>query len=209
MSKHNTSDDLEARLETIALSLAEIAEKYKVEYFVPVNQIEMILDSNGVSKEEAKKRTNAFYASVVPKIRNIYSGKILYKMGGFGDWSNYGDISLEGADIFGFTGCYNRRGQDIDFITRDIEEVATQADKLSAQYGIPWINAEFVVSDDESPRYSGQPNAPMEEYYEAGLAAFNEHASGAKGFTIHSLFTTGKVYGTPAWPLIKEFFASH
>lgn len=208
LSKHNISDDLESRLEAVALNLAEIAEKYNVEFLVPVNQIEMILNSNGYSKEETVKRTNAFYASVVPKIRQVYSGKIIYKLGGFGDWSNYDDISLVGADMFGFTGCYNRRGQDLEFVIQDIKFSAAQADKLSEQYNIPWFNAEFVISDDESPRYTGDMNTPFEAYYEAGLAAFNEYGNNAVGFTIHSLFTTGKVYDTPVMPMIKGFFAS-
>jgi hypothetical protein len=133
-------------------------------------------------------------------------------MGGFGNWSNYDGISLQGADIFGFTGCYNRRGNDIDFVTLDIEMAAAQANKFSKKYGIPWINAEFVISDEESPRYSGQLSEvpPIEDYYEAGLAAFDQYAypAGAKGFTVHSLLMSGQVFDTPAMPLIKDFFTS-
>ena len=212
MTKLNISDDLESRLETIALDLAQIAEKYHVEYLVPSNQIEMIFESNGYPIKEAQQRTNAFYASVVPKIRQVYSGKVMYKMGGFNRWSNYDGISLEGADIFGFTGCYNRNRDDIDRIVFDIKEAAAQANKLSQKYDVPWFHAEFVASGDEiggDKRVT--PVLPIEDYYEAGLAAFDEYAysAGAMGFTVHSLLTTGKVYDTPAMQLIKEFFASH
>jgi len=209
MTKLNISDDLEGRLETIALELAPIAEKYHVEYLVPSNQIEMIFESNGYSVEKAQQRTNAFYASVVPKIRKIYSGKIMYKMGGFGRWSNYEGISLKGADIFGFTACLNRNRDDIDRVVFDIKESAAQANKLSQQYGVPWFNAEFVISSDEIPGGGQVTQAPsIEEYYKAGLEAFKTYAKSAVGFTIHSLLTTGKVYDTPALPLIKEFFTS-
>jgi hypothetical protein len=213
MKKLNISDDLEERLETIALELAEIAEEYNVEYLVPSNQIEMILESNDYSIEEAQKRTNAFYASIVPKIRQIYSGKIMYKMGGFGDWSNYEGISLEGADIFGFTGCYNRNTHNLWFITHDIKEATAQASKMSQKYNIPWFSAEFVASDDPPPPSSDEKVSqilPIEDYYKAGLEAFDNYsyAAGAVGFTVHSLLGSGKVYDTPAMPLIKEFFTS-
>ncbi len=210
MTELNISDDLESHLETIALDLAQIAEEYNVEYLVPSNQIEMILDSNGYSVEEAQQRTNAFYASIVPKIRQIYSGKIMYKMGGFSKWSNYDGISLNGADIFGFTGCYNRNKDEISFVVPDIRTAAAQANKLSQKYGIPWINAEFVISDDEilvDNRRVAQM-MPIEDYYQSGLDAFKTYGRNAVGFTIHSLLGSGKVYDTKAMPLIKEFFAT-
>lgn len=212
MEKLGISDDLEEHLERIVLDLAEIAEEYNIEYLVPVNQIEMILDSNGYSVEEAQQRTNAYYASVVPKIRKVYSGKILYKMGGFGRWNRYEEISLEGADLFGFTGCYNTNRDDPDFMVSDIKESSVMASKLSKKYGIPWINAEFVVSSDDiyvDPKYNNKKDIdyPIESYYKAGLNAFNTYAQNASGFTVHSLLGSGKVYDTPAFPLIKTFFA--
>lgn len=213
MAELGVSSDLESRLETIALDLAQIAEKYNVEYLVPVNQIEMILNSNGYDKGETQARTNAFYASVTPQIKQVYSGKVMYKMGGFGDWSNYDNISLKGADVFGFTGCYNGNRNDVNFIVTDIESSAVQASKMSKEYGVPWINAEFIVSDQQSTTNDSFGSAqllPIEDYYEAALAAFNEHgyANGAKGFTVHSLLSDGQIYETPAWPIIKNFFAS-
>ncbi|MAF20201.1 MAG: hypothetical protein CMI55_00805 [Parcubacteria group bacterium] len=210
MTELNISDDLEGRLETIALDLAQIAEEYNVEYLVPSNQIEMILDTNDYSVEETQRRTNAFYASIVPKIRQIYSGRIMYKMGGFSDWSNYDEISLNGADIFGFTGCYNRNRDEVSFVADDIKTFAAQANKLSQKYGIPWINAEFVVSNEESAieNHTVAKVLPIEDYYEAGLDAFKIYGQNAVGFTIHSLLGSGKVYDTPAMPLIKEFFVT-
>ncbi len=210
MARLNISNDLEKRLEIIALEIAQIAEEYNVEYLVPVNQIEMLFESNGYDIKEAQQRTNAFYASVVPKIRKIYTGKIMYKMGGFQRWSNYDGISLKGADIFGFTGCYDHNRDDVDRVVMDIKESATQANKLSTKYGVPWFNAEFVVSNENSHR-SNNSTFRIENYYRAGLAAFNKHAvpAGAKGFTVHSLLSSGQVYGTPAMSMIKKFFADH
>ena len=209
MNKLGITTDLEERLETVALDLAEIAEKYNVEYLVPVNQIEMILNSNGYGVEETQERTNAFYASVVPKIKKVYSGKIMYKMGGFMNWNNYDQISLEGADIFGFTGCYNRNRNDVNFVVSDIRIAAAQARELSSKYEVPWINAEFVISDEPISgehvigKQITEPQ-PIEDYYKAGLAAFNKYGTTAEGFTVHSLLTSGKIYNTPAFDMIKK-----
>ncbi len=216
MEKLGISTDLEERLETIALDLAELAEKYQVEYLVPVNQIEMILNSNGYSIQETQDRTNAFYARVIPKIRSVYSGKIFYKMGGFNRWHNYDNISLEGADLFGFTGCYNTNRDNLEFMSQDIKIASQKAGQLSQKYSIPWINAEFVISNEEfhSDRPLDRPvdpNTPIEDFYQSGLTTFNQYGigNGATGFTIHSLLGSGKIYNTPAYSLVKDFFASH
>ena len=209
MSELGISSDLEDRLETIALELAQIAEKYNVEYLVPSNQIEMILSSNGYSVSETHSRTNAYYARVVPKIREIYSGKVFYKMGGFNRWENYDGISLEGADLFGFTSCHTT--PELEFIDWDMQALAQQANKLSEKYGVPWINAEFVISNaaDQMNMFGEvRTDYPIEVNYKAGLDAFEKYGENAVGFTVHSLLGAGKVYDTKAFPLIKEFFSS-
>jgi hypothetical protein len=213
MEKFNISaDELEDMLEKVTLELAPLAEEYNVDYFVPVNQIEAILSSNNYSKEKTVKRTNAFYARIIPKLKELYTGKIMYKMGGIGGWSPYEDISLEGADLFGFTGCYNKNNHDLDFVTADIKEASGIAGKLSRKYNIPWINAEFVVTDQQSYNNFGEntKDYSLAEYYQAGFKAFNRYAvnQGATGFTVHSFLMDGKIYDTPAFPIIKTFFAS-
>jgi len=213
MERLGVSDDLEERLKKISLEYAQIAEEYNVEYFVPVNQIEAILFSNNYPVNEIVERTNAFYADVIPEVKEIYSGKIMYKMGGLGDWYHYENISLEGADIFGFTGCYNKNNHDLNFVTDDIKAASTTAGKLSQKYDIPWINAEFVVTDQQSQTNMGTNTKEysLEEYYQTGISGFNEYAvpQGAIGFTVHSLLMDGKIYDTPAFPLIKDFFSSN
>jgi hypothetical protein len=212
MERLGVSNDLEEKLKKISLEYAQIAEEYNVEYFVPVNQIEAILFSNNYPVDEIVERTNTFYADVIPEVKEIYTGKIMYKMGGLGDWDPYENISLEGADIFGFTGCYNSNNHDLDFVTADIKAASATAGKLSKKYGIPWINAEFVITDQQSQNNMGSNTKEysIEEYYQIGISGFNKYAvpQGAIGFTVHSLLMDGKVYDTPAFPVIKDFFAS-
>jgi len=211
MKKHNISpDELFKHLEKVALELAPLAEKYNADYFVPVNQVENLLTSNGYSVKETQQRTNSVYAKVVPKVRQIYSGKIMYKMGGFNKWSNYDGISLQGADIFGFTTC--SRAPDPERVANDVQTSTTQAAKMSKQYGIPWIGIEFLINNpgDQMLLFDKvKTDYPIEDMYKIGLKAFNQYGKTASGFTVHSLLGAGKIYDTPAYPLVKNFFASH
>lgn len=203
-----TADEMERQFEEIALNLAKIGEEYNVEYLVPTNQIEMILHSNGFGLEEIYQRTNNYYARVVPKIKQIYSGKILYKMGGLGEWERYNNISLEGADLFGFGNCYTH---EPDFISQDINQMAQIANKMSQKAGIPWMVTEFWVrTKADQLRDLGEIRVdyPFEEYYQAGIESFKKNAKEAIGFTVTSWLGVGKVRDTDAVPLIEEFFAS-
>ena len=63
-------------IERTALKLAKIAEEYKSEYFVPVNEFEYMMYQNGYSAEEACGATNSLYQKIIPKVREIFKGKI-------------------------------------------------------------------------------------------------------------------------------------
>ena len=210
MRKLNVSpEELSSTLERVALELAPLAEKYKAEYFVPVNQIEAIMDSNDYPPEETREVMNAFYARVVPQVRQVYSGKIFYKMGGFSRWENYEGVDISKADIFGVTTC--SRAPSPEQVTFDVESSTIQATKMSEEFGIPWIGAEFFISNprDQMTDFGEvKTNYPMEDLYEIGLAEFNDHGTTARGFTVHSLLGGGKIYDTKAYPLVKDFFAS-
>lgn len=201
--------ELSDYIEVVALELAPLAQKYNADYFAPVNQIEAIMDSNDYPPEETRKVMNALYAKVTPQVRNLYSGKVMYKLGGFSKWSNYDGVSLAGADIFGVTTC--SRAPSPERVTQDIQESAAQANKMSKQFGIPWIGAEFFISNERDQMTTFgkvKESYPIEELYKVGLAQFNEHGTTASGFTVHSLLGGGKIYDTKAYPLVKDFFAS-
>lgn len=207
-SQLKNPDQFEAELERVILELAEIAEEYGVEYLAPSNAMEMLMVENNYQRDEIYRRTNAYNARVTPKLRKIYSGKIFYKMGGLGDWPSYKNISLEGADLFGFTGCYYHEPW---FIADDIKQAAQVADAMSARDGVPWMNIEFFVRNEQDQlRDLGEikVTTPIEEAYQVGLASFKENAGNAVGFTITSYLGAGKIRGTKAQPLVKEFFTS-
>ena len=210
MTEHNISpDELLALLEGIALELAPIAEKYNVDYFVPIAQVENLLTSNGYSVEETRDRTNALHAKVVPQVRQLFSGKIMYKMGGFNKWSNYDGVDLSGADIFGFTTC--SRSPSPELVASEVQAASIQATKMSKEFGIPWLSIEFLINNpgDQVLLFDEvKTDYPIEDMYKIGLEEFNKFGSSASGFTVHSLLGAGKIYDTPAYPLVKDFFAS-
>jgi len=201
--------ELSNYIEAVALDLAPLAEKYKAEYFAPVNQIEAIMDSNDYPVEETRNTMNAMYAKVVPQVRKLYSGKVMYKLGGFSRWENYEGVDLSGADIFGVTTC--SRAPTPERVAQDVQESSAQAQKMSKKFGIPWFGAEFFISNEKDQMMTFgevKESYPIEELYEVGLAQFNESAKSASGFTVHSLLGGGKIYDTPAYPLVKDFFAN-
>jgi len=165
--------------------------------------------SNSYSATETRDRFNFFYSNVIPKVRNVYSGKVMYKMGGFNDWSNYDGVSLAGADLFGVTVC--GRAPSPDSVKFDVESSTKQAVKMSKEFGIPWIGAEFVVNNpgDQMLVFDEvKTDYPVENLYAVGLDKFEELGGFASGFTVHSLLGAGKIYDTPAYPLVKDFFAT-
>jgi hypothetical protein len=201
--------ELSDYIEAVALELAPLAEKYNADYFAPVNQVEAIMDSNDYPPEETREVMNALYAKIVPQVRKLYSGKIMYKLGGFSKWSNYEGVSLAGADIFGVTTC--SRAPSPERVAQDVQESSAQAKKMSQEFGIPWIGAEFFISNERDQMTTFgevRESYPIEELYKVGLAQFNEHGTTASGFTVHSLLGGGKIYDTEAYPLVKDFFAS-
>ena len=201
-------DDFEAEIERITLELAPIAEEYGAEYLAASNAIEMLMVGNGYELDEVYDRTNAYNKSIVPKIKELYSGKIMYKMGGIGNWQSYKNISVKGADLFGFTGCFE---SGINLIKSDIRQAAQVADIMSKRDGVPWMNIEFFVrTEKDHLRDFGKLKEvlPMKEAYDVGLAAFKTYSSKAIGFTITGWLGAGKIRGTEAVPLVKEFFES-
>lgn len=199
-------DDLEGVAEKIALNMARIGEKYGVEYVVTDAQMGMQFMTNGYSLVEAQERTNAYRSQIVPKIREIYSGKIMFKTSGLEEWENMKGLSMVGADLFGFTGCY---ADDPEYISKDIEEMAQVANEISKRDGVPWMDIEFFVrGEKDQMRDFGEirTNEPYENYYQAGLESFKKNASEAKGFTITGWLGMGRVRGTDAALLVRDFF---
>lgn len=200
-------EEIEPALEKVALELAEIAEEYQIEYFSPVNEYDHLLFSNGYSVDEIAKLEKAFYDELVPKIREIYHGKIVFKCGNVGEWSNFPKLSMKGADLFGVGNGYTG---GTDMTTKDMTAKARAADLVSARDGLPWFESEFLVYrpiDQENWMGRVYSTYPMEKTYQEGTNAFEKTSQRAVGFSFMSWTGVGRIRGTAAAKAIKDFYA--
>jgi len=195
---------VEPEFERVALELAKIAEDYGVEYFAPVNEYNHLLVSNGYSIDELVQREKEFYGNLLPKVRSIYHGKIVIKNGAVNDWKNFPRQSMKGIDLFGignaFTGVRTKE---------NMGPMVEAANTVSARDGVPWFVSEYVVYrpiDQENWLGLVQSTVPMENTYKESLDIFEKEAKGAVGFTFMGLTGVGRIRGTPALEILKNFY---
>jgi len=199
---------IDPELKRVALELAEIAQDYRADYFAPVNEYEHLLYSNGYSMEEVSPLFTAFYADLIPKIREIYDGKIIIKCGNVGDWDDFSMLSMSGADLFGVGNAYMANPGEV---AEDIADMAYAADAVSERDDVPWFISEFLVfnSDDQIGMFGEvRSTITTDEAYEEAVDAFSLKGSGASGFSFMSWTGTGKIRNTDAAGHVKNLFAS-
>ncbi len=228
IGRENCNIDLVApQLEKVVLKYAKLAEKYGVEYLVPVNEYNFELYSNGYSFEEIADRTNAFTKKIVPEVRKLYSGKIIQKVGMTGDksitdttekYANIMDLEANGIDLWAIDcGLGNTQESPGSDIVYECKAATKYGGELSKRDNIPWIIGEFLVYSQKDRidiinnnifRLGGQTpsNTPQEEYYRQYLNSFKAEAINPSGFTFVSWLAGGKIRGTPAARLMKDFF---
>lgn len=198
---------LKPEFEDLALDLAKLAEEYQVEYFSPVNEYEHMLFSNGYSIDEVAKLENEFYSEIIPKIRAIYQGKIIIKTGDLGNWERLSKLSMKGADLFGVGNAYAMgKGE----IFKDESAKAQAADLVSQRDNVPWFESEFMVYREiDQQNWMGRiaSTYPMDKAYQEGVSAFEKNStSRTAGFTFMSWTGVGRIRGSAAAEVMKNFF---
>lgn len=195
---------VEPELKRVALDEARIAEDYGAEYFAPVNEYNHLLVSNGYTIDELVAHEKNFYGDLLPKIRQIYHGKIVIKNGAVNDWNNFKRESMAGVDLFGvgtvFTGIRTKE---------NMSPMIEAANTVSARDNVPWFISEFVVfrpTDQEHWMGVIQSRAPMENTYKEALGLFEKEAKGAVGFSFMSWSGVGRIRGDSATSVLKDFY---
>lgn len=159
-----------------SLKWAKIAEDYKVEYFVPINEFEYILYENGYSAERACEITNKLYEEVIPKVREVFKGKIYCRVGGMD--AKFGCMDFSQCDIFGFTyGFSSGANYESNF-----EAEFKVGEQLYEKYKIPYIMAESFALLMRGTTVSDCANL-----HKAGIAAYKETAKHGIGYTFMGL----------------------
>lgn len=199
---------IEPELKRVALELAEIAQEYRTEYLAPVNEYEHLLFSNGYTMKEIESLFTAFYADLIPQIREIYDGKIVIKCGNVGNWDDFHLLNMTGADMFGIGNAY---APEIGRVAEDIERMAGAADFVSERDNVPWFISEFLVftpRDQIEMRGEVWATTTIDEAYKEASTAFLDHGTGASGFCFMGWTGTGNIRDTDAVEYLKDMFSA-
>ena len=156
-------------IEKTALKWAQVAEDYKVEYFVPVNEFEYVLYENGYSAEESCRITNGLYKQIIPKVREVYKGKIYCRVGGMD--AKFSCMDFSQCDMFGFT--YGFSGGDPK---SNFDAAFTVGEEVAARDGKPYIMAEAFSFNWQG--YSACANLHL-----AGIESYKANAKNGAGYT--------------------------
>ncbi len=166
-------EDYTDDIERTALQWAEVAEKYKSEYFVPINEFEYVLYENGYSAEQACQITNEMYRKIIPKVREIFKGKIYCRVGGMD--AEFGCMDFSLCDIFGFTYGFSGTNYQSNF-----EKLFETGEKLSAKYGKPYIMAEAFAFNKNGIQACA-------DLHKAGIQAYKNKGTKGIGYTFMGL----------------------
>lgn len=156
-------------IENTALKWAQIAEDYKVEYFVPVNEFEYVMYENGYSAQEACDATNNLYKRIIPKVREIYKGKIYCRVGGMD--AKFSCMDFSQCDMFGFTYGFSGGNPESNF-----KAGFETAEEVSKRDGKKYIMAESFAFN-----YNGYP--ACSNLHLAGIESYKQIAKNGMGYT--------------------------
>jgi hypothetical protein len=209
--------------EEFALKWAKISEDYAVEYFAPQNEFDIQLeqftlnDEGDPDEDEMSRIASEWHKQLAPKIRDVYSGKIIAK---FGDTRETDDLT--GYDYIGVTiDPVNDEGVTMnldnfrEYMRYYYSTLAGVAERSNASWLISeaWMpyaalfddTADIVNEDGESL------DGLQDDYYRiAGevYMEFMETDNPPSGFVFISWLIPGEeIRNRPAEKVIKDFFS--
>lgn len=212
-----------ADIEPFDIKWAEVAQQYKAETFAPSSEVDWQMfreyyqakwdDQAGF--DNAINKSNEYHARVLPKLREVFSGKIIYQAG---LWSD--KLGSVGYDIYG-TGLNTSGAELKDF--RDLaKKVYGYAQTNANRQGGGWMVTEFwaPIYEQGPPGKtypalktpSGTPYPEIQDqFYKIAIEEYQNWQGPLKplGFS----FTTylgqhSKIKDRPAEALINEFYKS-
>ena len=216
-------DQFMADVEPFDTKWAKVAEQYKAETFAPSSEIDWQMfreyyqakwdDQAGFNA--AISKSNEYHARVLPKLREVFSGKIIYQAG---LWSD--KIGSGGYDIYG-TGLNTSGAELKDF--RDLaKKVYGYAQTNAKRQGGGWMVTEFWAPiyeqgppDQPHPALKTPSGTPypeiQDQFYKIAIEEYLNWQGDIKpsGFSFTSYFgQNATVKDRPAEALISEFYGS-
>jgi hypothetical protein len=143
----NIREEVLKNYEKIVVDLAKIAEEENVEIFTPMDEPDYKL---GVT------RGSSWGQEILPKIKSVFSGKVLWKGSLSRAFENNQRINFSGYDIVGFTvfplGGLNNYSQNVEFYINKLNEWADDdgvKERIIAEFGNYQITH---ISKEEEPQ---------------------------------------------------------
>jgi len=205
------------------LKWAAIGEQYQVETYAPSSEIDFQIFreyygadwNNRADFAKAVQISNEYHDDVLPKVREVFSGKVIYQAG---LWSS--ESGSKGYDIFGIG--VNSVGREVSNFRELVVEIFGFAQINAKRQGGDWMVTELWI-----PVYERSPSGPgrgpalktssgvlypeiQDDLYRIVFEEYQK-ITGQKpvglGFTAY-LGSTSGVKNTPAEAVIADFFNS-
>jgi len=146
-------------LKELAPKWAEIAERHQVEFFSPINELDQILMESGLKPEEILKCEEDFYSTVIPAVRERFSGLIYCKLGSL-HWS-YDFPAGEGCDLIGVILTIEREDMTPEEFREAVRRQLSKAQEIAGELDVPWIVGECFIPSRAVEMHGHTPG----EYY--------------------------------------------
>ncbi len=149
-----TPEQFLAVIEEEALKWATLAEEYQVEYFTPASEMPSKLHNLYPELERQQKkveRANEWYTEVLPKVRNVFQGKVVARLGAY-----YPELRPQGYDVVAYTTGHGFI-TDLQKVRQEVQRVYSVSQKLAEVNAAEWWVTTYFAYDEEF-----NPNAPIE-----------------------------------------------
>lgn len=195
--------------EEVALKWAEISEKYKVEFFAPQNEFNGMIGGNfAESDEEIAKITSEWHKQLLPKIKEVYSGKTIAKL----------STVQEGIDVAGYdyVGITIFHGNDPleefrERIARQYKILSKVAEKSNAKWLVSeaWFAYGGPFFRETENRAGESLDELQDDYFKISTDEYLRIAENKPaGYIFIAWVMPGMdIKGRPAESVLKEFYS--
>jgi hypothetical protein len=190
-----------------ALKWAEIAEKYKAEFFAPQNEFDVLIDVNFADDEEVFVITSKWHRNILPSLRKRFSGKIIAKLG-----RCLPDMDVTGYDYVGITISHQEKG--LNQFRKDIKQQYLGLSQAASKSGCEWLVSEAWMPYG-GPFYPQRTNREgksldelQDEYFKIAAEEYLKFKQNKpSGFIFIAWIMPGEaIKNRPAEKVIENFF---
>jgi hypothetical protein len=212
-----TKEEYLAICEEISVKWAELAEEYQVEYISPVSEFDGIVQMNFAGKVPWGERfpetaivVGEWHKRVLPKMRDVFTGKISTKFGYV-----YPDLvaradDFAGYDIIGTASTHDNYG--LDHARKSIKDVFNHTATIAEETNSGWavLEAWMPIGGPFWPTSVNEDGESLDilqdDYYRISTEEYLKRDGGA-GYIFHSwTMPISPVKGRPAEQVLTDFF---